>query len=64
MWVQEEHKNQGAYSYVRDRLAVTLKLPLEEIRYGGRPPSAAPATGSKMIFKEELTDMLNAAMAV
>ncbi|XP_011298114.1 2-oxoglutarate dehydrogenase, mitochondrial isoform X2 [Fopius arisanus] len=64
MWLQEEHKNQGAYHYVRDRLATALKVPLEEISYGGRPPSSAPATGSKIIFKEQYNDMLNAAMSI
>ncbi|XP_012284760.1 2-oxoglutarate dehydrogenase, mitochondrial [Orussus abietinus] len=64
MWLQEEHKNQGAYSYVRDRLALALDLPLEEIKYGGRPPSAAPSTGSKMIHVAEIEEMMSMAMTL
>ena len=62
MWLQEEHKNQGAYIYVRDRLAIALDIPLESIQYGGRPISASPATGSKVIYKHEFEDMLATAM--
>ncbi|XP_044021317.1 2-oxoglutarate dehydrogenase, mitochondrial-like [Aphidius gifuensis] len=64
MWLQEEHKNQGAYHYVRDRLSMALCLPLEEITYGGRPVSAAPATGSKVINKEEKQEMIEMAMKI
>ncbi|XP_034184565.1 2-oxoglutarate dehydrogenase, mitochondrial isoform X3 [Osmia lignaria lignaria] len=62
MWLQEEHKNQGPYSYVRDRIALALGIRLEDIAYGGRPPSAAPATGSKVIHKKEYDDMIAAAL--
>ncbi|XP_050585584.1 2-oxoglutarate dehydrogenase, mitochondrial-like isoform X2 [Bombus affinis] len=62
MWFQEEHKNQGGYTYVRDRIALALGKKLEEIIYGGRPPSAAPATGSKMIYTKEYNDMMADAM--
>lgn len=64
MWLQEEHKNQGAYYYVRDRLSMALCLPLEDITYGGRPVSAAPATGSKVINKEEKEEMIEMAMKI
>lgn len=64
MWIQEEHKNQGAYYYVRDRLALALDLPLEKIKYGGRPVSAAPATGSKVINNEEKNEMMEMAMKI
>jgi len=62
MWLQEEHKNQGAYHYVRDRIASALGIPLEDVKYGGRPPSAAPATGSKIIHKNEHDNMMETAM--
>ncbi|XP_031785214.2 2-oxoglutarate dehydrogenase, mitochondrial-like [Nasonia vitripennis] len=62
MWLQEEHRNQGAYHYVRERLAHALNLSLEEVRFGGRPSSASPATGSKVIYENERRDMLAAAM--
>ncbi|XP_020288809.1 2-oxoglutarate dehydrogenase, mitochondrial-like isoform X2 [Pseudomyrmex gracilis] len=64
MWLQEEHKNQGAYSYVRDRIALALGIPLEDIKYGGRPPSSSPATGSKIIYKTEYNNMMTMAMSL
>ena len=64
MWLQEEHKNQGAYHYVRDRIALALGISLEKLQYGGRPSSASPATGSKVIHKNEYQDMLEAAMRI
>ncbi|KYM89669.1 2-oxoglutarate dehydrogenase, mitochondrial [Atta colombica] len=62
MWVQEEHKNQGAYGYVRDRIALALGIPLEEIKYGGRPTSSSPATGSRIIYKNEYDNMMTTVM--
>lgn len=62
MWLQEEHRNQGAYYYVRDRIALTLGIPLEDVKYGGRLASAAPATGSKIIYKSEYDSMMAMAM--
>ncbi|KAL6428974.1 hypothetical protein ACFW04_008058 [Cataglyphis niger] len=64
MWLQEEHKNQGAYYYVRDRIALTLGIPLENVKYGGRPSSASPATGSKIIHKNEYDNMIAMAMSL
>ncbi|XP_029155229.1 2-oxoglutarate dehydrogenase, mitochondrial-like isoform X2 [Nylanderia fulva] len=64
MWVQEEHRNQGAYYYVRDRIALTLRIPLEDVKYGGRLASAAPATGSKIIHKNEYDSMMTMAMSL
>ncbi|XP_076683094.1 2-oxoglutarate dehydrogenase complex component E1 isoform X2 [Andrena cerasifolii] len=62
MWLQEEHKNQGGYYYVRDRIALALGMPVKDIAYGGRPVSAAPSTGSKIIHLTELNDMMTMAM--
>ena len=62
MWLQEEHKNQGAYHYVRDRIALAMGIPIEKLEYGGRPCSSSPATGSKIIYKQEYKNMINAAM--
>ncbi|XP_077266284.1 2-oxoglutarate dehydrogenase, mitochondrial isoform X3 [Temnothorax americanus] len=64
MWLQEEHRNQGAYCYVRDRIALALGIPLEDIKYGGRSASAAPATGSKIIYKNEHDSMMAIAMKI
>jgi len=64
MWVQEEHKNQGAYGYVRDRIALALGIPLEEIKYGGRSTSSSPATASRIIYKNEYDNMMTTAMKI
>ncbi|OAD56071.1 2-oxoglutarate dehydrogenase, mitochondrial [Eufriesea mexicana] len=62
MWLQEEHKNQGAYTYVRDRIALALGKRLEDIQYVGRSPSSAPATGSKVIHMNEYNEYMATAM--
>jgi 2-oxoglutarate dehydrogenase E1 component len=44
VWVQEEPRNMGAWTYVEPRLrALAGGLP---VRYVGRPERASPATGS------------------
>ncbi len=42
VWVQEEPKNMGAWSFVAPHLAELTELP---VRYTGRPPRASPAEG-------------------
>jgi 2-oxoglutarate dehydrogenase E1 component len=42
VWVQEEPRNMGAWTYIAPRLAETLEVPL---RYVGRPERASPAEG-------------------
>lgn len=64
MWLQEDHKNQGAYYYVRDRIALALGIPLEDVKYGGRPTASAPATGSKNIYKKKYDEMIAMAMSL
>ena len=49
-WVQEEPENQGAYTFMSSRLQRLLPSPL---RYHGRGPSAAPATGISTVYKIE-----------
>nr|XP_033338446.1 2-oxoglutarate dehydrogenase, mitochondrial-like [Megalopta genalis] len=62
VWLQEEHKNQGYYDYVRNRIALALGLRMDDVPYAGRSPSSSPATGSKIIYSTEYKDMLTAAM--
>jgi len=66
-YAQEEHKNAGAYEYVRARLQ-TILLSLNDERvnqlsYAGRPTAAATATGSKLMHYKELKQLLADAMA-
>jgi len=49
-WVQEEPANQGAWSFVRPRLAALLG---REPVYVGRDDAASPATGHYKLHQEE-----------
>lgn len=52
LWVQEEHENMGAWTFIRPRLKRILegKIPLE---YIGRTPAASPAAGSHALHKQQ-----------
>ncbi|VDK70922.1 unnamed protein product [Dibothriocephalus latus] len=67
-WAQEEHKNMGAWTYIRPRLEHLIRRLLpdrthQKLIYAGRPPSSSTATGRKsmhvmetsQIFKSVLT---------
>ncbi|MCB1081265.1 MAG: 2-oxoglutarate dehydrogenase subunit E1, partial [Chlamydiia bacterium] len=60
-WVQEEHSNQGAWTYIEPLLKNLLpeKLPL---RYVGRDRSASTAAGSMALHKAELAKFLKEAL--
>jgi 2-oxoglutarate dehydrogenase E1 component len=51
VWVQEETKNRGAWSYMLPILRE--HLPDHEIAYAGREPSASPATGSLRAHRKQ-----------
>ncbi|SEL84870.1 2-oxoglutarate dehydrogenase E1 component [Roseateles sp. YR242] len=51
-WVQEEHRNQGAWSFVREQLEPLLP-PRVKLRCVARPPSASGATSSYALHHEE-----------
>lgn len=44
VWSQEEHKNNGAWTYVQPRMKNLLH---KDVKYAGRAAAASPATGSK-----------------
>ncbi|KAJ3151420.1 hypothetical protein HDU86_006120 [Geranomyces michiganensis] len=52
VYVQEEPQNQGAYTFVEPRLKQLLPNNAE-LKYHGRAPSAAPATGISKRYKAE-----------
>jgi len=61
MWVQEEPKNMGAFTYVRQRLHTIQtqtfgKVP--SLRYVGRKANASPATGLPLQHKIEVQSIL------
>ena len=61
VWCQEEPRNMGAWSYVRDCLQEQLK---EKLCYAGRPASAAPAVGATATHKKEQTKLIEEAFKV
>jgi len=52
-WLQEEPRNMGAWTYIRDRL--------DRVEYIGREPGAAPAVGSGKIHEVEQQTILEQA---
>ena len=65
MWVQEEPKNQGAYSFVEPRfrnLFKKMQHKQTKLPYAGRSISASTATGYGVAHKQELQSFLNIAM--
>jgi 2-oxoglutarate dehydrogenase E1 component len=56
LWVQEESKNMGAWSYVRERLETSIGSSAntnKTVKYVGRSPSAGVATGTKATHTQE-----------
>ena len=62
MWLQEEHRNQGEFHSVRERIAFALDINLDDVDYGGRSESSSPATGNKIIYDKEYKKMIEDAM--
>jgi 2-oxoglutarate dehydrogenase E1 component len=58
-WVQEETKNRGAWTFIRDQFLDFYDI---TIAYIGRPTSASPATGSYTEHAEELEYILRKAL--
>jgi len=67
-YVQEEHKNGGAYEYVKARLQTILNVAddsrINSISYIGRDTAASTATGSKVEHYKQLAKFLGEAMAI
>ncbi|XP_074648897.1 2-oxoglutarate dehydrogenase complex component E1-like [Tubulanus polymorphus] len=65
-WVQEEHKNQGAWSYIHPRMEAVLNKYHngERCFYAGRHASAATATGIKQMHTIESNQLLRDAMTI
>lgn len=51
VWVQEEPRNRGGWTFMREQLARCL--PDVRLRYVGRPAAASPATGSHKRHQHE-----------
>ena len=59
VWVQEEPRNRGGWTFIRERIDSILGT--REIRYVGRKSSASAATGSAAQHNLELETLLDAA---
>ena len=66
VWCQEEPMNMGAYSYIAPRLCTAMKSvnrgSIDDIKYVGRPPSAATATGFISVHVKEQTELVEKAL--
>ncbi|HEY1250360.1 MAG TPA: multifunctional oxoglutarate decarboxylase/oxoglutarate dehydrogenase thiamine pyrophosphate-binding subunit/dihydrolipoyllysine-residue succinyltransferase subunit [Thermoanaerobaculia bacterium] len=62
LWVQEEPKNMGGWSFVRERAEEFLP-PALALTYVGRAASPSPATGNAAVHKRELEQFLAEALA-
>ncbi|KAL7184439.1 hypothetical protein ACSBR2_026570 [Camellia fascicularis] len=66
VWCQEEPMNMGAYHYITPRLSTAMKAlgrgGMDDIKYVGRAPSAATATGFYQNHAKEQTQLVQRAM--
>ena len=66
VWCQEEPMNMGAYSYICPRLFTAMKAlgrgSFEDIKYVGRAPSAATATGFLLVHVQEQSELVKKAL--
>ena len=61
VWVQEESKNMGAWTFISPLLEEVLPAGAT-LRYAGRAPSASPATGNAGVHKRELAKLIAEAL--
>ena len=64
VWVQEEPKNQGAFTYVEPRVNSLLAQRLKtkaRIGYRGREEDAVPVTGTGVVYKVQQESVLRSA---
>ncbi|KAK4414283.1 2-oxoglutarate dehydrogenase, mitochondrial [Sesamum alatum] len=66
VWCQEEPMNMGAYSYIAPRLGTAMRAlgrgTLDDVKYIGRAPSAATATGFYQVHTKEQNEIVQKAM--
>ena len=61
VWAQEEARNMGTWTFMALRLPALLPSGVP-LRYAGRAPSAATATGNSNVHKKELAELLGEAL--
>ncbi|KAL2897000.1 2-oxoglutarate dehydrogenase mitochondrial [Bienertia sinuspersici] len=66
VWCQEEPMNMGAYNYIAPRLCTSMKAlgrgNINGIKYVGRLPSAATATGFYQVHVKEQSELVQKAL--
>jgi 2-oxoglutarate dehydrogenase E1 component len=61
VWTQEEPENQGAWYFIRERLAAAL-APGQTLLYSGRPNMAAPSGGDYHRHLERQKELVESAL--
>ncbi|MFK7894825.1 MAG: 2-oxoglutarate dehydrogenase E1 component [Myxococcota bacterium] len=61
IWVQEEPRNMGAWTFVRDRIQ-SIVGDKHRVEYAGRAEAASPAAGSPRIHRAQLQAFLDEAL--
>ncbi|TVY02987.1 2-oxoglutarate dehydrogenase E1 component [Cohnella terricola] len=59
VWVQEEPKNMGAWSYMEPRIRDLVDLSKTTVTYNGRPKRSSPASGYQQIHTFEQQFIIN-----
>ncbi|KAL3629978.1 hypothetical protein CASFOL_026290 [Castilleja foliolosa] len=66
VWCQEEPMNMGAYNYILPRLGTAMKALgrgyVDDVKYVGRGPSAATATGFYQVHTKEQNEIVQKAV--
>lgn len=66
VWCQEEPLNMGAYHYIAPRLGTTMRSlgrgTIDDVKYAGRAPSAATATGFFSVHEKEVRELIDKAL--
>jgi 2-oxoglutarate dehydrogenase E1 component len=63
VWVQEEPRNMGAWSFMHEHLPALLQ-PRQSLRYVGRKAQASPATGLQRSHQQEQAAILDQALTL
>ena len=61
VWVQEEPRNMGAWTFILEHLSPLLHA-RQTLRYAGRQAQASPAVGFQKIHQQQQTQLLNQAL--
>jgi 2-oxoglutarate dehydrogenase E1 component len=62
LWVQEEPKNMGAWSYIEPRIRQLVETSKTAVGYNGRPKRSSPASGYQQIHTFEQQFIINQAL--